>query len=188
MVSLNRLTRKKLGELLVEQGLLSDAQVQDALRMQHQSGLLFGETLVQQNLITEDKMVSVLVSQFGIPFIQPSTYNIPKELLEIFEPTMMRRFQFVPMDSIEWIESANNYVQLHCGPRRHLLNESLTNLAGRLNPAKFLRIHRGRIVNLSRIETIHPLIGGSYELELRSGIRLTSGRQYKDQIQALLRS
>jgi len=98
------------------------------------------------------------------------------------------RFDFVPMDSIEWIESANNYVQLHCGPRRHLLNESLTNLAGRLNPAKFLRIHRGRIVNLSRIETIHPLIGGSYELELRSGIRLTSGRQYKDQIQALLRS
>ncbi len=100
MVSLNRLTRKKLGELLVEQGLLSDAQVQDALRMQHQSGLLFGETLVQQNLITEDKMVGVLVSQFGIPFIKPSTYNIPKELLEIFEPAMMRRFQFVPMDSI----------------------------------------------------------------------------------------
>ena len=100
MVSLNRLTRKRLGELLVEQGLLSDAQVQDALRMQHQSGLLFGETLVQQNLITEDKMVSVLVSQFGIPYIKPSNYNIPKELLEIFDPAMMRRFQFVPMDSI----------------------------------------------------------------------------------------
>lgn len=100
MVSLNRLTRKRLGELLVEQGLLSEEQVQDALRMQHQTGLLFGETLVQQNLITEDKMVAVLVSQFGIPFIQPSTYNIPKELLEIFEPSMMRRFQFVPMDSI----------------------------------------------------------------------------------------
>jgi len=100
MVSLNRLTRKRLGELLVEQGLLTDAQVQDALRMQHQSGLLFGETLVQQNLITEDKMVSVLVSQFGIPFIKPSNYSIPKELLEIFDPAMMRRFQFVPMDSI----------------------------------------------------------------------------------------
>lgn len=100
MVSLNRLTRKRLGELLVEQGLLTEEQVQDALRMQHQTGLLFGETLVQQRLITEDKMVSVLVSQFGIPFIKPSTYNIPKELLEIFDPAMMRRFQFVPMDSI----------------------------------------------------------------------------------------
>ncbi len=100
MVSLNRLTRKRLGELLVEQGILSEEQVQDALRMQHQSGLLFGETLVQNNLITEDKMVAVLVSQFGIPYIKPSNYNIPKELLEIFDPAMMRRFQFVPMDSI----------------------------------------------------------------------------------------
>lgn len=98
------------------------------------------------------------------------------------------RFDFVPVESIEWIESANNYVQLHCGPRQHLLNESLTNLEGRLNPARFLRIHRGRIVNLSRIEAIHPLLGGTYELELRSGTRLTTGRQYKDQIQALLRS
>ncbi len=100
MVSLTRLTRKKLGEILVEQGLLSDAQVQDTLRLQHQLGLLFGETLVQQKLITEEKMVSVLVSQFGIPYILPTQYNINKELLEIFDPQMMRRFQFVPMDSI----------------------------------------------------------------------------------------
>ncbi len=100
MVSLNRLTRKKLGEILVEQGLLSDAQVQDTLRLQHQLGLLFGETLVQQKLITEEKMVAVLVSQFGIPYILPSQYNINKELLEIFDPQMMRRFQFVPIDSI----------------------------------------------------------------------------------------
>ena len=100
MVSLNRLTRKKLGEILVEQGLLSDAQVQDTLRLQHQLGLLFGETLVQQKLLTEEKMVSVLVSQFGLPYVLPSQYKISKELLEIFDPQMMRRFQFVPMDSI----------------------------------------------------------------------------------------
>jgi two-component system LytT family response regulator len=98
------------------------------------------------------------------------------------------RFDFVPVESIDWIESANNYVQLHCGSRHHLLSESLTNLEGRLNPARFLRIHRGRIVNLSRIEAIHPLLGGTYELELRSGTRLTTGRQYKNQIQSLLRS
>jgi type IV pilus assembly protein PilB len=100
MVALNRLTKKKLGELLVEQGLLSDQQVQDALRLQHQTGMLFGETLVSNKLITEDKIVAVLISQFGIPYIKPSQYKIPKELLEIFEPQMMRRFQFVPIDSI----------------------------------------------------------------------------------------
>ncbi|MEK7413209.1 MAG: hypothetical protein AAB263_07815 [Planctomycetota bacterium] len=100
MVALNRLTKKKLGEILVEQGLLTPEQVQDALRMQHQTGMMFGETLVQNKLITEDKIVAVLVAQFGIPYIKPVNYKIPKELLEIFEPGMMRKFQFVPMDSI----------------------------------------------------------------------------------------
>ena len=100
MVALNRMVRKKLGEILVDQGLLSQEQVQDALRLQHQSGLLFGETLVQQKLITEEKIVAVLVGQFGIPYIRPTQYTIAKDLLEIFDPAMMRRFQFVPMDSI----------------------------------------------------------------------------------------
>jgi type IV pilus assembly protein PilB len=100
MVAINRLVKKKLGEILVEEGLLSNEQVQDALRLQHQSGLLFGETLVQQNLITEEKIVAVLVAQFGIPYIKPTQYQVSKDLLEIFDPAMMRRFQFVPMDSI----------------------------------------------------------------------------------------
>lgn len=100
MVALNRLVKKRLGEMLVEQGLLTNEQVQDALRLQHQSGLLFGETLVQNKLITEEKIVAVLVNQFGIPYILPTQYQISKDLLEIFEPAMMRRYQFVPMDSI----------------------------------------------------------------------------------------
>ena len=100
MVALNRLTRKKLGELLLEQGLLNEQQIQDTLRLQHQTGKLFGECLVENKLITEDKMVSVLVAQFGIPFLRPSQYKIPKELLEIFDPAMMRRYQFLPIDTI----------------------------------------------------------------------------------------
>lgn len=100
MVALNRLTRKKLGEILVEQGLLKEEEVQDALRLQHQTGMLFGEVLVQSKLISEEKIVAVLIAQFGIPYIRPSQYRIPKELLEIFDPQMMRRFQFVPIDSV----------------------------------------------------------------------------------------
>lgn len=100
MVALSRLTRKKLGEILVEQGLISELQVQDALRQQHQQGILFGEALVEQGLITEDKMLSVLVDQFGIPFIDPTVYQLSDDLLEIFDPTMMRRFQFVPVDMV----------------------------------------------------------------------------------------
>jgi two-component system, LytTR family, response regulator len=98
------------------------------------------------------------------------------------------RFDLVPVESIDWIESANNYVQLHCGPKQYLLGDSLTSLESLLNPARFLRVHRCRIVNLSRILAIHPMLSGSYEMELRNGMRLTTGRQYKDAVQLLLRN
>ena len=100
MVALNRITRKKLGEILIEQNLLTEQQVQDALRIQHQTGMMLGETLVAAKLISEDKIVAALSQQFGVPFIIPTHYKIPDELLEIFDPQMMRRFQFIPLDSI----------------------------------------------------------------------------------------
>ncbi len=96
------------------------------------------------------------------------------------------RFDFVPVDSIDWVESANNYVQLHCAGRRYLLSETLTSLQERLDPEKFLRIHRCRVVNTSRIVAVHSLLGGAYSIELRDGTRLTSGRHYKDALQELL--
>jgi two-component system, LytTR family, response regulator len=97
------------------------------------------------------------------------------------------RFDFVAVDSIDWIESANNYVQIHCAAREHLLGETLTNVEKRLDPEKFLRIHRCRIVNLSRIVAVYPLMGGTYSMELRGGVRLSSGRQYKETVQRLVK-
>jgi two-component system LytT family response regulator len=97
------------------------------------------------------------------------------------------RYDFVPLDTIDWIESADNYVKIHCGTKELLLHETLSSLEAKLDPRRFARIHRQRIINLSRLVAIHPILNGTYELELRSGMRLSSGRQYKDSIQALLR-
>lgn len=97
------------------------------------------------------------------------------------------RFEFVPLDAIDWIEAADNYVQLHCGPKRHLLGETLTSLERRLDARRFLRVHRSRMVNTSRIVAVHVLVGGTYELELRGGLRLTTGRLYRNAVQHLIR-
>jgi two-component system, LytTR family, response regulator len=97
------------------------------------------------------------------------------------------RFDFVPVDSIDWIESANNYVQLHCGARSYIMAETLSGLERRLDRHLFLRIHRCRIVNISRIVAAHTTFGGAYELELRSGVRLATGRQHKGVVQQLLK-
>jgi two-component system, LytTR family, response regulator len=97
------------------------------------------------------------------------------------------RYEFVPVTSIDWVESANNYVEVHCGAKNYLLGETLTSLAARLDPSRFLRVHRCRLVNLSRIVVVHPLLSGTYEMELCNGVRLTTGRQYKDAVQALIK-
>jgi two-component system, LytTR family, response regulator len=96
------------------------------------------------------------------------------------------RFDFVSVMSVDWIEAANNYAILHCGSAHHVFGETLTNLESKLDPAKFLRVHRSAIVNHGRIVAVHTMIGGVYELELRGGGRIKSGRQYRDNIRKLL--
>jgi two-component system LytT family response regulator len=98
------------------------------------------------------------------------------------------RFEFIAVDSIEWVESANNYVYLHCGANAYILSDTLTHLEHRLNPAQFLRVHRCRIVNTARLVAMTPMLNGVYTLELRSGVRLTTGRQYNHAIQGLMRA
>lgn len=96
------------------------------------------------------------------------------------------RFDFVSVMSVDWIEAANNYAVLHCGGVDHVFGETLASLETRLDPAKFLRVHRSTIVNAARIVAVHTMIGGVYELELRGGTRVKTGRQYRDRIRKLL--
>ena len=97
------------------------------------------------------------------------------------------RFDFVQTDSIDWVESANNYTVLHCRSKDFVFGENLGSLEGRLDPTKFTRVHRCHIVNVSRIAAAHTLAGGVFELELRSGARVRTGRQYGDEVRRLLK-
>ncbi len=95
------------------------------------------------------------------------------------------RIDLVSVEKIDSIESANNYVVLHCGTRQYTMAETLTGLTAKLDPKRFMRVHRGRIVNTSKIVAIHPMFSGTYELELRGGLRIATGRLYKAEIQKL---
>jgi two-component system, LytTR family, response regulator len=118
-----------------------------------------------------------------------SILNAPKpKWLERIIVKNSERYDIVPIDTIDWIESANSYVCLHCGAKEHLLSETLSSIESRLNPEKFARIHRRRIVNLAKVLTVHPMFGGVYEMELRNGIRIGSGRQYKTALESFLRN
>jgi DNA-binding LytR/AlgR family response regulator len=61
----------------------------------------------------------------------------------------------VPVSDIEWIEAADYYVCLHAGGKTHLLRESIKGLDAKLDPGKFVRLHRSAIVNINHVREIH---------------------------------
>jgi two-component system LytT family response regulator len=86
---------------------------------------------------------------------------------------------------IDWIEAAENYVQLHTSGGSHLLHVTMSTVEKSLDPAIFLRIHRSVIVNVSRIRELQPVMHGEYAITLASGARLQSGRNYSEKLRAL---
>jgi two-component system, LytTR family, response regulator len=92
----------------------------------------------------------------------------------------------VDADDVDLIEAAGNYVSLRAGSQAHLLSETISGMERRLDPRKFLRIHRSRIVNMERIKLLRPLFHGEYEIVLKDGTRLTSGRAYSGRIRERL--
>jgi two-component system, LytTR family, response regulator len=98
------------------------------------------------------------------------------------------RLFFLRTDEIDWIEAAGNYVRLHVGNTSHLLRETMNAIEGRLDPEKFFRIHRSRIVNMERIQELQPWLNGEYSVLLRTGTRLTLSRGYREKLQDRLRA
>ncbi len=96
------------------------------------------------------------------------------------------RVVFLKIDEVDWIEAADNYVELHVGTESHLHRETMSSLEEQLPPKKFMRISRSTIVNVDRIKELQPLFHGEYAVLLHNGTRLTLSRSYRDKLQQLM--
>jgi two-component system LytT family response regulator len=83
------------------------------------------------------------------------------------------------VDSIDWVEAADYYAEIHTGGARHLLRETMSELAERLDPEQFFRVHRSAIVNLGRVREIQNRPHGDADLLLADGthVRLSRARR-----------
>jgi len=95
------------------------------------------------------------------------------------------RVIFVKLDDIDWIEAADNYVNIHVGQTSHLLRETMASIEQRLPPSNFIRISRSSIVNIDRVKELQPLFHGEYAVILRTGARLTLTRGYRESLARL---
>jgi two-component system LytT family response regulator len=95
--------------------------------------------------------------------------------------------RFVPVTEIDWIDAADNYVQLHAGGRAHLVRGTLQDVARELDPARFVRVHRSVLVAIARIAGVRPRESGGYVIELSTGAEVHASRKYAEDVRALLR-
>ena len=96
------------------------------------------------------------------------------------------RMVLLKVEDIDFIEADGNYAKLHVGRKAHLLREKMHDLEGRLDPGKFVRIHRSVIVNLDRIKEMQPHFNGDYIVVLVDGQQLRLSRTRREHLESRL--
>jgi two-component system, LytTR family, response regulator len=96
------------------------------------------------------------------------------------------RVHLIDPESIDWVEADDDHVVVHCGERPWRSRETLRHVASRLDPSRFVRIHRSTIVRLGAVRELQPWFHGDYVVILHSGAKLRLSRGFRDAVAATL--
>ena len=91
------MAKKRIGDLLVETGLITEEQLEDALSYQKQTKKRLGDTLIAKGYITEQQLIEVLEFQLGIPHVSLYKYQIDRSLVQLIPENLAIRHQVIPI-------------------------------------------------------------------------------------------
>ena len=134
-----------------------------------------------------EKLLSVL--QAPTPGSAPPdtrTPGPPDPYLQRVAVESRGKSQSIPVDQIDYIVQSGPYAELHSNGRRHLIREAMQTLEERLDPNRFMRIHRSMIVRLDLVEALHRGTGGDYEVQLKGGTRVRVSRSRREALERWL--
>src|SRR5579872_1097758 len=94
--------------------------------------------------------------------------------------------RFIRVADIDWIDGAGVYVNLHVAGKELLYRSALNELAERLDPMRFVRVHRSTIVNIESVLELQPISHGEFEIILKDGHRSRVSRTYRVQLEKRL--
>ena len=106
----------------------------------------------------------------------------PMEAVERPERFLVRKLGrefLVAANDVEWLQAAGNYVNLRVRGHDYPLRSTIAGIEGKLDPARFVRIHRSYIVNLDQVASIEPLDTGDARVHLKDGTSLPGSRTYR---------
>ena len=88
----------RLGDLLVQQKLISQAQLMEALEKQRQSGRKLGRVLVEHSFVTEDEISGAIARQLQIPFLDLRQVHVRPEIVRLLPEQLARRFRAIVLE------------------------------------------------------------------------------------------
>lgn len=95
------MARKRLGDILVESGIISQEQLEQALQEQKKTRLKLGDHLLQTGYITEQQLIEILEFQLGIPHVTLYRYRLDPSLSSIVPEELARRYSLIPLKKEE---------------------------------------------------------------------------------------
>jgi two-component system, LytTR family, response regulator len=133
-----------------------------------------------------EKLLAVLQSPTDAVAQTAPAHPRTPEYLERVAVESRGKIQSIPVDQIDYIVQSGPYAELHSNGRRHLIREAMQTLEERLDPNRFMRIHRSMIVRLDLVEALHRGTGGDYEVQLKGGTRVRVSRSRREALERWL--
>jgi hypothetical protein len=100
VVNVTKLVKRRLTDILLEEGLLKEEVLQEALNRQRTSGEPLPTVLQHMGVLAEIDLARALAKQYSLPYIDPSKYKIPRDVMDAIPLETLRQHQFVPFDKI----------------------------------------------------------------------------------------
>ncbi len=111
----------------------------------------------------------------------PSPEGGPRRI-ERFAVRTRDRFVIVPAADVRWIGAAGNYAELHVTGTSHLVRATLAEIEAGLDPARFVRIHRGALVRVDCVREVIPATHGDCDVVLDDGVTLKLSRRFRTRL------
>jgi type IV pilus assembly protein PilB len=100
MAQARRLITKQLGELLLEKGIINQAQLDKALKTQKEKGGLIGQIMVVLGYVKEEEIAQVLTVQYGFPYLPLESYEINADMIKLIPENVAKQYNLIAIDKI----------------------------------------------------------------------------------------
>jgi len=100
MSSIKRIVSKNLGSLLLERGVITQDNLDKALKIQKEQGGLIGQILVMLGFAKEEDIAQALTVQYGFPFLPLKNYEVSEEVLKLIPENVANQYNLIGIDKI----------------------------------------------------------------------------------------